>query len=106
MLKSIVFPVDTYYLAGRADGRRQYRQIHDPAIWRQTGVDIDGERPGILPSQARKQKRFKQKWFPGETVSIGIGQGYNTFTLMKPHGQCHGDAGQRRRLQAAFGAIC
>jgi penicillin-binding protein 2 len=48
-----------------------------------TGIDIDGEMTGILPSTAWKEKRFKQKWFPGETISIGIGQGYNAFTLLQ-----------------------
>ena len=49
-----------------------------------TGIDIDGESIGVLPSPEWKKRRFKkpeqQKWFAGETISIGIGQGYNTFT--------------------------
>jgi penicillin-binding protein 2 len=45
-----------------------------------TGIDIKGEKTGVLPSQAWKQKRFKQKWYPGETISVGIGQGYNAYT--------------------------
>ena len=52
-----------------------------------TGVDLPGERPGILPSPEWKKERFKnpahKKWFSGETVSIGIGQGYNSFTPMQ-----------------------
>jgi penicillin-binding protein 2 len=48
-----------------------------------TGIDIDGEMTGILPSTAWKEKRFRQKWYPGETISIGIGQGYNAFTLLQ-----------------------
>ncbi|QLG89923.1 penicillin-binding protein 2 [Chitinibacter bivalviorum] len=52
-----------------------------------TGADLPGERPGILPSPEWKKKRFKnpamQKWFSGETVSIGIGQGYNAYTPMQ-----------------------
>ncbi|QZA77153.1 penicillin-binding protein 2 [Deefgea tanakiae] len=52
-----------------------------------TGVDLPGERPGILPSPEWKKQRFKnpaqKKWFSGETVSIGIGQGYNSFTPMQ-----------------------
>lgn len=48
-----------------------------------TGIDIEGEMEGILPSSEWKLKRFKQKWFPGETISIGIGQGYNSFTLLQ-----------------------
>jgi len=48
-----------------------------------TGIDVDGEMTGILPSTEWKQRRFKQKWYPGETISIGIGQGYNSFTLLQ-----------------------
>jgi penicillin-binding protein 2 len=48
-----------------------------------TGIDIEGEMTGILPSTRWKEQRFKQKWFPGETISIGIGQGYNSFTLLQ-----------------------
>jgi len=48
-----------------------------------TGIDVEGEQAGILPSSAWKERRFKQKWYPGETISIGIGQGYNAFTLLQ-----------------------
>ncbi|HEX5126923.1 MAG TPA: penicillin-binding transpeptidase domain-containing protein, partial [Rhodocyclaceae bacterium] len=49
-----------------------------------TGIDIEGESDGVLPSPEWKKKHFKkpeqQKWYAGETVSIGIGQGYNAYT--------------------------
>jgi penicillin-binding protein 2 len=49
-----------------------------------TGIDIEGESKGVLPSQQWKKERFKkpeqQKWYAGETISIGIGQGYNAYT--------------------------
>jgi penicillin-binding protein 2 len=52
-----------------------------------SGIDIDGESRGVLPSQEWKQRRFKkpeqQKWYAGETISIGIGQGYNAYTPMQ-----------------------
>ena len=48
-----------------------------------TGIDIDGEMTGILPSTEWKMRRFKQRWYGGETISIGIGQGYNAFTLLQ-----------------------
>jgi penicillin-binding protein 2 len=52
-----------------------------------TGIDISGERKGILPSPAWKKARFKnaadQVWFPGETVIFGIGQGYLIVTPMQ-----------------------
>ena len=52
-----------------------------------TGIDIQGESRGILPSQAWKRAYYKkaeqQKWYAGETISLGIGQGYNTFTMLQ-----------------------
>ena len=52
-----------------------------------TGIDINGEVRGVLPSQAWKRKTYKrpeqQKWYPGETISLGIGQGYITFTMLQ-----------------------
>jgi penicillin-binding protein 2 len=52
-----------------------------------TGIDIAGERKGILPSPEWKKQRFKnpadQVWFPGETVIFGIGQGYLVVTPMQ-----------------------
>jgi penicillin-binding protein 2 len=48
-----------------------------------TGIDIEGERSGLLPTPAWKAKRWKQKWFPGETVITGIGQGYTLVTPLQ-----------------------
>ncbi|HEY0883852.1 MAG TPA: penicillin-binding protein 2, partial [Ramlibacter sp.] len=52
-----------------------------------TGIDINGEVRGVLPSQAWKRGYFKrpehQKWYAGETISLGIGQGYNSFTMLQ-----------------------
>jgi penicillin-binding protein 2 len=41
-----------------------------------TGVDVGGERPGLMPSQQWKMATYKQQWYPGDTVIVGIGQGY------------------------------
>jgi penicillin-binding protein 2 len=52
-----------------------------------TGIDVNGEVRGILPSQDWKRKYYKrpeqQKWYAGETISLGIGQGYNSFTMLQ-----------------------
>ncbi len=86
MYKSIVQSCDTYYYMvandlGIDNISAFMRQF---GFGQQTGVDIDGESKGVLPSQQWKKERFKkpeqQKWYAGETISIGIGQGYNAYT--------------------------
>ncbi|UOF93683.1 MAG: penicillin-binding protein 2 [Bordetella sp.] len=51
------------------------------------GIDLDGERSGILPSTEWKKKAYKdkndQRWYIGETISLTVGQGYNSFTLLQ-----------------------
>ena len=53
----------------------------------ETGIDILGERSGLVPSKEWKRKAFKNKslqiWFPGETVIAGIGQGYMLTTPLQ-----------------------
>ncbi|MDR7096775.1 penicillin-binding protein 2 [Hydrogenophaga laconesensis] len=52
-----------------------------------TGIDLKGEVRGVLPSQAWKRNTYKrpeqQRWYAGETISLGIGQGYNNFTMLQ-----------------------
>ncbi|MDP9899428.1 penicillin-binding protein 2 [Variovorax ginsengisoli] len=52
-----------------------------------TGIDLGGELRGVLPSTAWKRAAYKrpeqQKWYAGETISLGIGQGYNNFTMLQ-----------------------
>lgn len=50
---------------------------------RKSGIDIAGENAGLLPTPEWKMRRFKQKWYPGETVVAGIGQGYMLATPMQ-----------------------
>lgn len=49
----------------------------------QTGLDLPGENPGILPSREWKRGRFNLPWYPGETVIAGIGQGFNVVTPLQ-----------------------
>jgi penicillin-binding protein 2 len=83
--RSIVVSSDTYYYMVAND--MGVDAIHDfmkPWGFGQlTGIDLEGEVQGILPSSAWKLRRYKQKWLAGETISIGIGQGYNTFTILQ-----------------------
>ena len=52
-----------------------------------TGIDVLGEVRGVLPSQEWKRNYYKRpeqkKWYAGETISLGIGQGYNSFTMLQ-----------------------
>ena len=65
--------------------------IHDfmkpLGIGQLTGIDLKGEVRGVLPSQQWKRDTYKrpeaQRWYAGETVSLGIGQGYNNFTMLQ-----------------------
>ena len=86
MYKSIVQSCDTYYymLANDLGIDNIARFMGTLGLGQRTGVDIEGESEGVLPSPEWKKRRFKnpaqQKWFAGETISIGIGQGYNAYT--------------------------
>ncbi|MCX8017254.1 MAG: penicillin-binding protein 2, partial [Rhodocyclaceae bacterium] len=80
MYKSIVVSCDTYYylLANDMGIDAIAAFMAQFGFGSKTGVDIEGESEGVLPSPAWKKKRFKkpeqQKWYAGETISIGIGQ--------------------------------
>ncbi|MDT3737413.1 MAG: penicillin-binding protein 2 [Denitratisoma sp.] len=86
MYKSIVHSCDTYYyvLANDMGIDAIANFMRQLGFGSPTGIDIEGESRGVLPSQAWKKERFRkpeqQKWYAGETISIGIGQGYNAYT--------------------------
>ena len=82
MFKSIVVSCDTYYymLAGETDIDDTHAFLSQFSFGRKTGIDIEGELLGVLPSRAWKRERFKDKWYLGDSISAGIGQGYNAFT--------------------------
>lgn len=48
-----------------------------------TGIDLPGEEPGLVPSEEWKERLFHQKWYPGETISVAIGQGATTVTPLQ-----------------------
>jgi len=85
-MKSIVVSSDTYYyqLANDLGIDAIAGFMQNFGFGARTGIDLQGEALGVLPSPEWKQRRFRnpaqQKWFPGETISIGIGQGYNNYT--------------------------
>ncbi len=89
MYKSIVASCDTYYFVLANDlGVDAIHDFMKPfGFGEKTGIDLDHERTGILPSTAWKREYYRksaqQKWYAGETISLGIGQGYNSFTPLQ-----------------------
>ena len=89
MHKALAVSCDVYfYMVANdwgVDGMHDYTRKF--GFGRHTGVDLPDEARGILPSKAWKRHAYKlpaqQRWFPGETISLGIGQGYNSFTPMQ-----------------------
>ena len=89
MYKAIVESCDTYfYMLANDLGVDAIHDFMKPFGFGQlTGIDLEHERTGLLPSTAWKRSAFKtaarQKWQGGDTVSLGIGQGFNTFTPLQ-----------------------
>ena len=89
MYKSIVQSCDTYYYMLAND--LGVDAIHDfmapLGLGQLTGIDMQGELRGVLPSTEWKRNAYRkkemQKWYAGETISLGIGQGQNTFTMLQ-----------------------
>lgn len=89
MYRSIVKSSNVYYYALANDlGVDAIHDFMKPMGFGQiTGIDIQGEVRGVLPSQEWKRNMYRKpeqkKWYAGETISLGIGQGYNTFTMLQ-----------------------
>ncbi len=89
MYRSIVISCDVYYFMLANDlGVDAIANFMQPfGFGQSTGIDIEGELRGVLPSTEWKRKAYKrpeqQRWYAGETISLGIGQGYNNFTIMQ-----------------------
>lgn len=91
MRKSIVVSCDTYYyqLASETEIDETSKFLRLLGFGAKTGIDIDGELEGTLPSRQWKSNRFAKstsearKWYVGDSISAGIGQGYNSFTPMQ-----------------------
>ncbi len=83
--RSIAQSCDTYYykLAVDMGIDRMHDFLAQFGFGTKTGVDLDGESAGLLPSREWKQRRWKKPWYPGETVIAGIGQGYHLTTPLQ-----------------------
>ncbi|MGB0155907.1 MAG: penicillin-binding protein 2 [Luminiphilus sp.] len=76
---------DTYYydLAHRMGIDTMADLLTPYGLGQKTGVDTTGEQPGILPSTEWKRRAMGEVWYPGETISAGIGQGYMLATPLQ-----------------------
>ena len=93
MYKSIVVSCDTYYyqLASELEIDDLAGVMRQFGFGQKTGIDIEGELTGVLPSRDWKRQRFAgkqfreehRKWYLGDNISVGIGQGYNAYTPLQ-----------------------
>jgi penicillin-binding protein 2 len=89
MHKSIVQSCDTYYyvLANEMGVDQIAEQMAPFGFGQITGIDLVGEARGVLPSTEWKKRAYRQpaqkRWYAGETISLGIGQGYNSYTMLQ-----------------------
>ncbi|NRF69184.1 penicillin-binding protein 2 [Aquincola sp. S2] len=89
MYRSIVHSCDTYYyvLASELGVDMMAEHLAPFGFGQLTGIDLEGEVKGILPSTTWKKRAYKrpeqQRWYAGETISLGIGQGYNSYTMLQ-----------------------
>jgi penicillin-binding protein 2 len=89
MYRSIVKSSNVYYysLANELGVDAMHDFMKPLSFGQYTGIDINGEVRGVLPSTDWKRSVYKKpeqkKWYAGETISLGIGQGYNTFTMLQ-----------------------
>lgn len=83
--RSVIISCDTYYygLAHAIGIERMAEFLSQFKFGDRTGIDIANEAVGVLPTPEWKRRRFKQVWYPGETVIAGIGQGYMLFTPLQ-----------------------
>ncbi len=85
MHKAIVESVDTYFykLAHELEIEKIHKYLDQFGFGSKTGIDLPREATGIAPSKEWKRRRFGIPWYPGDTISVGIGQGYNLVTPLQ-----------------------
>ncbi|MBI4460905.1 MAG: penicillin-binding protein 2 [Acidobacteria bacterium] len=73
-----------FYNVGKNLGiERMAEYSHQLGLGQRTGIDLPNEESGTMPSPEWKERLFHQKWFPGETISVAIGQGALTVTPLQ-----------------------
>ncbi len=72
-----------YHLADRLGVDRIAKYARKYRLGIPTGIGLEHEKPGLIPTTEWKEKKYKQKWARGETISVGIGQGYVLMTPLQ-----------------------
>jgi len=82
---AIVESCDVYFyqLAHDLKIDRMHQFLNQFGFGQKTGIDLIGEKNGLLPSREWKKKHRNQSWYPGETLIAGIGQGFNLTTPLQ-----------------------
>ena len=85
MRRAITISCDTFFygLAVELGIERLTNFVRHFGFGLKSGIDIQGEVGGLLPTPEWKKRRYKQPWYMGETVIVGIGQGYTLTTPMQ-----------------------
>jgi penicillin-binding protein 2 len=89
MARSIIKSSNVYYysLANEMGVDLMHEHLSPFGFGRRTDIDLEGEVTGVLPSTEWKRRYYRkpeqQRWYAGETISLGIGQGYNNFTMLQ-----------------------
>ncbi len=85
MQRAITISCDTFFygLAMELGIDKLTSFVRHFGFGRKSDIDIKGEIEGLLPTPEWKKRRFKQPWYPGETVIVGIGQGYTLVTPLQ-----------------------
>ncbi|MFW5431839.1 MAG: penicillin-binding protein 2 [Methylophilaceae bacterium] len=85
MKRAITISCDTFFygLAMELGIEKISGFVRHFGFGKRSGIDIRGENGGLLPTPDWKKRRFKQPWYMGETVIVGIGQGYTLTTPLQ-----------------------
>lgn len=85
MVHGVMQSCDVYFyqLAMNLGIDRIYTSMSDFGLGKPTGIDLPQEKSGLMPSREWKKRTRRENWYPGETLNIGIGQGYTLTTPMQ-----------------------
>ncbi len=83
--EALVYSCDVFFynLSTTIDIDTLARYANGFGLGRKTGITLPGERAGLIPTRGWKRERFGEPWYPGENLSVAIGQGYNLVTPLQ-----------------------